>query len=163
MADNSEPQAVGFLVIKRARLAPSSIGGSIVNRELVSHNRPIFDQLHPAVYKAAVGLVAWFALAAWILFDHQNDIGLLVAVLGLAKTPDGPPKASGKNLIPGLEKCRFRGLGQQASRHACGNRHVVAPGCGRIWSHGVGNRLLDLCKHRFVGPALDNDRSRTDP
>ena len=150
-----------------------------MNRELVSHNRPIFDQLHPAVYKAAVGLVAWFALAAWILFDRQNDIGAaarhgqrvasgcglasLVAVLGLAKTPDGPPKASGKNLIPGLENCRFRGLRQQASRHACGNRHVVAPGCGRIWSHGVGNRLLDLCKHRFVGPALDNDRSRTDP
>src|SRR5258705_13950046 len=91
-----------------------------------------------------------------------SDCGLasLVAVLGLAKTPDGPPKASGKNLIPGLENCRFRGLEQQASR--C-NRHVVTPGCGRIWSHGVGNLLLDLCKHRFAGPALDNDRSRTDP
>src|SRR5437764_9267011 len=83
MADNSEPQAVGFLVIKRARLAPSSIGGSIMNRELVSHNRPIFDQLHPAVYKAAVGLVAWFALAAWILFDRQNDIGLPLALISV--------------------------------------------------------------------------------
>ena len=39
-----------------------------------------FDQLHPAVYKAAVGLVAWFALAAWILFDRQNDIGLPLAM-----------------------------------------------------------------------------------
>src|SRR5258705_13902937 len=77
-----------------------------------------------------------------------SDCGLasLVAVLGLAKTPDGPPKASGKNLIPGLEKCRFRGLGHQASGQACGNRHVVAPGCGRIWSHGVGDRILDLWK-----------------
>src|SRR5258708_21116309 len=83
MADNSEPQAVGFLVIKRARLAPSSIGGSIMNREFVSHNRPIFDQLHPAVYKAAVGLVAWFALAAWILFDPQNDIGLPLAMFSV--------------------------------------------------------------------------------
>src|SRR5258706_2411670 len=54
-----------------------------MNRELVSHNRPIFDQLHPAVYKAAVGLVAWFALAAWILFDHQNDIGLPLAMVSV--------------------------------------------------------------------------------
>src|SRR5260370_2624540 len=52
-----------------------------MNRELVSHNRPIFDQLHPAVYKAAVGLAAWFALAAWILFDHQNDIRLPLAMV----------------------------------------------------------------------------------
>ena len=54
-----------------------------MNRELVSHNRPIFNQLHPAVYKAAVGLVAWFALAAWILFDHQNDIGLPLAMVSV--------------------------------------------------------------------------------
>ena len=54
-----------------------------MNRELVSHNRPIFDQLHPAVYRAAVGLVAWFTLAAWILFDRQNDIGLPLAMVSV--------------------------------------------------------------------------------
>src|SRR5437763_16706894 len=54
-----------------------------MNREPVSHTRPIFDQLHPAVYKAAVGLVAWFALAAWILFDRQNDIGLPLAMISV--------------------------------------------------------------------------------
>ena len=54
-----------------------------MNREPVSHNRPIFDQLHPAIYKAAVGLVAWFALAAWILFDRQNDIGLPLAMISV--------------------------------------------------------------------------------
>src|SRR5205085_1057640 len=32
-------------------------------RDLVAHNKPVFDQLHPAVYGTAVGLVAWFALA----------------------------------------------------------------------------------------------------
>jgi len=54
-----------------------------MSRELAHHNRPIFDQLHPNVYKAAVGLVAWFALAAWILFDRQNDIGLPLAIVSV--------------------------------------------------------------------------------
>ncbi|HKU06642.1 MAG TPA: hypothetical protein VJR30_11285 [Bradyrhizobium sp.] len=55
-----------------------------MSRELVAHNRPVFDQLHPRVYAGAVGLVAWFALSAWILFDRQTDIGLplmMVSVL----------------------------------------------------------------------------------
>lgn len=47
-----------------------------MSRELVTHNKPVFDQLHPGVYAGAVGLVAWFALAAWTLFDRQDDIGL---------------------------------------------------------------------------------------
>jgi hypothetical protein len=61
-------------------------GGSLMTRELVAHNKPVFDQLHPAIYGAAVGLVAWFALAAWILFDRQSDIELplvMVSVLFL--------------------------------------------------------------------------------
>src|SRR5258708_2771847 len=56
---------------------------TFMTRELVPHNRPVFDQLHPIVYKAAVGLVAWFALSAWILFDHQNDIGLPLAMVSV--------------------------------------------------------------------------------
>ena len=36
-----------------------------MSRELVAHNKPVFDQLHPNIYGAAVGLVAWFALSAW--------------------------------------------------------------------------------------------------
>jgi hypothetical protein len=47
-----------------------------MSRELVTHNKPVFDQLHPRIYAGAVGLVAWFALAAWILFDRQDDIAL---------------------------------------------------------------------------------------
>jgi hypothetical protein len=52
-------------------------------RELVAHNKPVFDQLHPNIYGAAVGLVVWFALAAWILFDRQSDIALLLAVVSV--------------------------------------------------------------------------------
>ena len=40
-------------------------------RGLVDHNRPVFDFVHPRIYAAAVGLVVWFALSAWILFDHR--------------------------------------------------------------------------------------------
>ena len=28
-------------------------------RELLAHNKPVFDQLHPNIYGAAAGLVAW--------------------------------------------------------------------------------------------------------
>ena len=52
-------------------------------RELVPHNRPVFDQFHPSIYAAAVGLVAWFAIAAWILFDRTNDIALPLAMVSV--------------------------------------------------------------------------------
>jgi hypothetical protein len=42
-------------------------------RDLVDHNKPVFDHVHPRVYTTAVGFVVWFALAAWILFDHKFD------------------------------------------------------------------------------------------
>jgi hypothetical protein len=42
---------------------------------------PSFDQLHPNIYGAAVGLVVWFALSAWILFDRESDIGLPLAMV----------------------------------------------------------------------------------
>jgi hypothetical protein len=51
-----------------------------MSRELVTHNKPVFDQLHPKIYAGAIGLVAWFAMAAWILFDRQDDIGLPLAM-----------------------------------------------------------------------------------
>jgi hypothetical protein len=50
-------------------------------RELVTHNKPVFDQIHPNIHGAAVGLVAWFAVAAWILFDRQSDIELPLAMV----------------------------------------------------------------------------------
>src|SRR5712672_1743237 len=48
-------------------------------RELVAHNKPVFDHLHRAVYATAIGLVAWYVLAAWLLFDRKDDIGLPLA------------------------------------------------------------------------------------
>ncbi len=47
-----------------------------MSRELVAHNKPVFEQLHPRVYGTAVGLIAWFALMAWALFDRNSDVSL---------------------------------------------------------------------------------------
>ena len=47
-----------------------------MSRDLVAHNKPVFDQLHPRIYGAAVGLIAWFALMAWVLFDRGGTTSL---------------------------------------------------------------------------------------
>jgi hypothetical protein len=47
-----------------------------MSRELVAQNKPVFDQLHPRIYGAAVGLIAWFTLMAWILFDYGGQTSL---------------------------------------------------------------------------------------
>ena len=52
-------------------------------KEPVAHNSPVFDQFHPTIYRTAVGLVVWFAAAAWILFDRQSDIGLPLAMVSV--------------------------------------------------------------------------------
>jgi hypothetical protein len=36
----------------------------------------VFDQLHPRIWGAAAGLIAWFALMAWVLFDRSGDVTL---------------------------------------------------------------------------------------
>ncbi|HEY3791702.1 MAG TPA: hypothetical protein VGM09_07715 [Bradyrhizobium sp.] len=55
----------------------------LMARELVAHNKPVFDQLHPTIYAAEIGFVAWFVLVAWIFFDRQNDIGLPLAMVSV--------------------------------------------------------------------------------
>jgi hypothetical protein len=52
-------------------------------RELVAHNKPVFEHLHRRIYTAAIGLVAWYALAAWLLFDRKDDIGLPLAMVSV--------------------------------------------------------------------------------
>jgi hypothetical protein len=56
-------------------------------RDLVDHNKPVFDVLHPRIYAVAVGLVVWFALSAWILFDHRfgqpSELSLPLAMVSV--------------------------------------------------------------------------------
>lgn len=46
-------------------------------------NRPINDELHPAVYKAIVGLTVWLALSIWVLFDRGAYVGFVLAMITL--------------------------------------------------------------------------------
>jgi hypothetical protein len=51
-------------------------------RQIVRHNRPVFEHLHPLVYLAMGGLVLWFIAAAWSFADSPYADYLLVIVSG---------------------------------------------------------------------------------
>lgn len=54
------------------------------NRVIPSdHNRPHRDQFHPLIYRVAGGLAVWFAVSAWILFDHRGYIGLALTFISV--------------------------------------------------------------------------------
>lgn len=50
-----------------------------MNREPASHNKPVFEELHPRVFGFAACLVAWFVISAWVLFDRGGYVGLPLA------------------------------------------------------------------------------------
>ncbi|WP_234684507.1 hypothetical protein [Bradyrhizobium monzae] len=54
-----------------------------MKHDLVASNHPVYDQLHPKIYAAAAGLVAWFALMAWVLFDRSSDVSLSLGFVTL--------------------------------------------------------------------------------
>lgn len=62
----------------RAFFRQPGAGATNSERRRVSWSRissitigPFFNFLHPRIYAVAVSLVVWFALSAWILFDHR--------------------------------------------------------------------------------------------
>jgi hypothetical protein len=54
-----------------------------MSRELVTHNKPVFDQLHSRIYGVAACLVGWFVISAWALFDRGGYTGLELAFVSL--------------------------------------------------------------------------------
>ena len=54
-----------------------------MSRELVPQNKRVFDELHPRIYAIAAGLLAWFALMAWVFFDRNGYIGLSLTFVTL--------------------------------------------------------------------------------
>jgi hypothetical protein len=46
-------------------------------------SRDLPSGFHPLVYKAAIGLVFLFVVAAWAAFDRQSDIELPLAILSI--------------------------------------------------------------------------------
>jgi hypothetical protein len=51
------------------------------NLQVDRQNRPVWNDLHPLVYAAIVGLVLWFVASAWVFFGLWDDIRLLLVVV----------------------------------------------------------------------------------
>jgi len=51
--------------------------------QLVRHNRPTNDELHPWIYRAIVGLTIWLVLSIVVLFNRGAYAGLDIAVITL--------------------------------------------------------------------------------
>jgi len=58
---------------------PETSEGAAMTRDIAVRNKPVFDQLHPNIYRIAIGLVLWFVLAAWVFFDRGGPVGLPLA------------------------------------------------------------------------------------
>jgi len=43
--------------------------------------QPQHGDLHPAVYKAMIGLTLWLVASVWLLFDRGTYVGLLLVVV----------------------------------------------------------------------------------
>jgi hypothetical protein len=50
-------------------------------QERRGHNRPVWNQLHPLVYAAAVGLVLWFVASTWVFFSGFEDMLLVLGIV----------------------------------------------------------------------------------
>ncbi|HLL29121.1 MAG TPA: hypothetical protein VKT73_15895 [Xanthobacteraceae bacterium] len=49
--------------------------------DIIRHNRPVSDSLHPLVYKTMAGLALWFALSAWIFFGDTSYTGFTLVIV----------------------------------------------------------------------------------
>jgi hypothetical protein len=49
--------------------------------ELPPRTKPTSDRLHPFVHRAAAGLLIWFVVAAWLLFDDAGYLKLALAMI----------------------------------------------------------------------------------
>jgi hypothetical protein len=53
-----------------------------MNRHKARHNRHVTADLHPAIWKTAVGLALWYVFAAWLFFasaDYQTFVLVMVS------------------------------------------------------------------------------------
>jgi hypothetical protein len=46
-----------------------------------AHDRIVSDGLHPLIYKALAGLALWLVVSAWVGFDGQGYVSLLLVVV----------------------------------------------------------------------------------
>ena len=49
--------------------------------QIVQHDRPIHDGLHPLVYRSMIGLTIWLVLSVWAFFSQGAYIGLTLGMI----------------------------------------------------------------------------------
>lgn len=54
-----------------------------MRRDIDAHNKPVFDELHPRIYAVTAGLLVWFALMAWVLFDRNSYVSLALTFVSV--------------------------------------------------------------------------------
>jgi hypothetical protein len=118
----------------------------------------VFDQLHPKIYGAAVGLVGWFALMAWVLFDHGGQTSLaltfmtvlfIVAVL----LPWTLSQVWKRFQMP------YEHPARETSLHDWRNGDFVVWGC-ETSRHTCRHRRAAAADRGFLRPDRDRDRLR---
>jgi hypothetical protein len=60
----------------------SKLKEGIVSTQAQS-SQGVSDHLHPRIYMAAAGLLIWFVIAAWLLFDDAGYIELALAMISV--------------------------------------------------------------------------------
>jgi len=55
----------------------------MTKRERYGSNRPLWEHVHPAIRRIALGLIAWTIGAVWVLFSHSYYGPLLYGVVTL--------------------------------------------------------------------------------
>jgi hypothetical protein len=55
----------------------------MTNRERYGANRPLWEHVHPAIRRIALGLIIWTVGAVWVLFSHSYYGPLLYGVVTL--------------------------------------------------------------------------------
>jgi hypothetical protein len=55
----------------------------MTSRERHGANRPLWDHVHPAIRRIALGLIVWTVGAVWVLFSHSYYGPLLYGVVTL--------------------------------------------------------------------------------
>jgi hypothetical protein len=73
------PRASTSKMASVLRHRSSGKAAAVMTREFANHNRPTYEHVHPSVLKLTAGLVAWFVLMAWVLFDRNSLVGLPLA------------------------------------------------------------------------------------
>jgi hypothetical protein len=86
-SENRRKVRPSLLRCSRIRVNQAKQKAEDMDRNRIDQNKPVFDHQYPNIYATAVGLIAWFVLAAWVFFDHrfgqQSEVSLQLTMMSV--------------------------------------------------------------------------------